>query len=153
MLQNVVISNCFNSAYSVGSPEFIYRGTDTKSLFLIYKLSPTLKGIEELHYKKIDVDAGGGLVADMRFVLPTRELVKVELAAIGPDCRNLPKAWAVEHLSHTQEIKLRIPVPNNVVKTLPVFQAGGGLTEVEFYDQTCKLVEEEFIKAFNIGFL
>jgi hypothetical protein len=39
------------------------------------------------------------------------------------------------------------------VKTLPVFQAGGELSEVEFYDQTCKLVEEEFIKAFNISFL
>ena len=151
MLQNVVISNCFNSAYSVGSPEFIYRGSATKSLFLIYQLSPTLKGIEDLHYKKVDI--GSELIADMQFVLPSRELVSVELAAVGPDCRNLPKAWAVEHLTHTQEIKLRIPVPNNVVKTLPVFQAGGGLTEEEFYDQTCKLIEEEFIKAFNISFL
>jgi hypothetical protein len=99
------------------------------------------------------VDIGSELIGDMQFVLPSRELVSVEIAAVGPDCRNLVKGWAVEHLTNVQEIKLRIPVPNNVVKTLPVFQAGGQLSEVEFYDQTCKLVEEEFIKAFNISFL
>ena len=151
MLQNVVISNCFNSAYSVGSPEFIYRSAATKSLCMLYMLSPTLKGIEELFYKKVDI--GSGLVADMQFVLPNRDLVAVGLTVIGPDCRNLSKAWAVEHLTHTEEIKLRIPVPINIVKSLPVFQAGGELSEEEFYNQTCKLVEEEFIKAFNISFL